>query len=523
MSATTTTLPAPAAARAAGDDAVSAATRKHLRGSSILFVGRLISLGLNFVTQVLIVRYLSKNDFGAFAYGLSIAQMGQTFSVLGLDKAASRFLPIYDERGERNKLLGALLLVTSTVLAAGTAVVGLVIGFNGLLGGSVASTHTGVTVLLIMAALAPLQALDDVLLGVFAVFSRPRAIFFRKYVLAPSMRLGAIIFVLASQGSVTGLAAGYVLGGLVGILAYILMLTATMRADGIVAGVRLRDVRFPFREIFGFALPLVAVDLLAVVTNSSNIVMLGHFGSPQGVADYRVVLPAAGLNVIMLSSFGVLFTPIAARLFARQDKQGIHELYWRTAVWISVLSFPVFAATFATSHAVTVLLFGDRYAGSAPILALLSLGYYFNAALGFNGLTLRVYGLVRYSVVISVAAGIFNVVINLALIPPLGALGAGIGTCATFIVHNILKQSGLRLGTGISVFDPHHWSVYGVILAATGALAALALGLHAPPVAQIGMVAIASIAVLLLTRNRLRVGDMFPELAKVPLVRRLFG
>jgi hypothetical protein len=57
----------------------------------------------------------------------------------------------------------------------------------------------------------------------------------------------------------------------------------------------------------------------------------------------------------------------------------------------------------------------------------------------------------------------------------------------------------------------------------SAALAALALGLHAPPVAQIGMVAIASIAVLMLTRNRLRVGDMFPELAKVPLVRRLFG
>jgi O-antigen/teichoic acid export membrane protein len=301
------------------------------------------------------------------------------------------------------------------------------------------------------------------------------------------------------------------------------MLAATMRSEGVLTNARLRDIQLPIKEIFSFALPLVAVDMLTVVTNSSNIIILGHFGTPQDVANYRVVLPAAQLNIIMLSSFGVLFTPIAARMFARKDTKGIHELYWRTAVWISVLSFPVFAATFSTSHAVTVLLFGHRYASSAPILALLSLGYYFNAALGFNGLTLRVFGLVRYSVVISIVAGVFNIAINLALIPTLGALGAGIGTCATFIFHNILKQSGLRLGTGISVFDPHHARVYAVILGATAALAALAIGLHAPPYAAIVMVAAASAAVVTLTRNTLRVGDMFPELLRMPLVRRLFG
>ena len=51
---------------------------------------------------------------------------------------------------------------------------------------------------------------------------------------------------------------------------------------------------------------------------------------------------------------------------------------------MAVFSFPVFAMTCMSSHAVTVALFGERYASSAPILALLSLGYYFNAALGLQ-------------------------------------------------------------------------------------------------------------------------------------------
>jgi O-antigen/teichoic acid export membrane protein len=190
---------------------------------------------------------------------------------------------------------------------------------------------------------------------------------------------------------------------------------------------------------------------------------------------------------------------------------------------MAVLSFPVFAITTATAHTLTVLLFGGRYADSANILALLSLGYYFSAALGFNGLTLRVFGMVRYSVVIAVIAGIFNIAVNLLLIPRYGALGAGIGTCATFLLNNILKQAGLRRGTGIHVLDRAHAHVYVIILVATVALAAVAWGLRPGTFVSLAAVAVASVAVLLLSRSSLRMGDMFPELLRVPLLRRLFA
>src|SRR3954447_24269228 len=80
------------------------ATRRQIRGSSLLLAGRMLSLVVNFATQVLIVRYLSKADFGAFAYGLSIVSLGEALAVLGLDKAIARFLPIYEEHGAYGKV-----------------------------------------------------------------------------------------------------------------------------------------------------------------------------------------------------------------------------------------------------------------------------------------------------------------------------------------------------------------------------------------------------------------------------------
>ena len=72
-----------------------------------------------------------------------------------------------------------------------------------------------------------------------------------------------------------------------------------------------------------------------------------------------------------------------------------------------MLSFPIFALTFALAKPLTVALFEQRYASSAVFLAIIALGRYYDAALGFNGLTLRVFGNMKAVVGVNlVAAGV---------------------------------------------------------------------------------------------------------------------
>src|SRR4029079_10495428 len=185
------------------------------------------------------------------------------------------------------------------------------------------------------------------------------------------------------------------------------------------------------------------------------------------VAGFRAVQPAAGLNQLVMTSFQLLFTPLAARMFARNDREGVNNLYWQTAIWMAVIAFPIFALTFSLAQPLTVVLYTKAYADSAIILALLSFGYYFSTALGFNGLTLKVFGKVRYIVVINILAALINVGINLWLIPLYGPLWAAIGTCGTMVAHNIFKQLGLLFGTGISLFEWRHLKVYVIIILTT--------------------------------------------------------
>lgn len=498
-------------------------TTKQIRGSSLLLAGRMLSMAINFAVQILIVRYLSKSDYGAFAYGLSIVALGASFATFGLDRAITRFVSIYDEQRAYDKMFGTIVMVVGTVVALGLTTVLLAYGLQGFVAGSLIHDQRAVSLLLILIILSPIQALDTLLLGMFAVFSRPRAIFFRKNVLAPGLRLAVVLVLVLGHTGVFFLVTGYVVSAGVGVAIYTVVLYRALRDLGLYRHFSFGTIAFPAREVFGFTIPVLTSDLVYTVMNSSDAILLGHFGSASDVAAFRVIQPAAQLNQLVMSSFTLLFTPLAARLFARNDRGGINKLYWQTAVWMAILSFPVFTLTFSLANPITVALYGGRYEASATYLALLSFAYYFNAAVGFNGLTLKVFGRLRYIVVINVLAAAVNIGINLLLIPRYGALGAAIGTSSTLVAHNLLKQAGLRLGTGISLFQRASVKVYLTIVA--GALLLLAVQLTLSPSLLVGLAlaAITSFAVIGLNRRSLRVGERFPELLRFRLVRVLLG
>jgi O-antigen/teichoic acid export membrane protein len=502
----------------------SGGTRKYIRGSSLLLGGRFVSLGINLAVQVLIVRYLAKSDYGAFAYGVGAASIGSSAVLLGLDKAVARFVPIYQERGEPRKAFGAIALAVAVVVAVGLSLVALCYGLSGLLAERVVGDPLALSLLLILIALAPVDALDSLLQGVLAVFVGPRAIFWRRHVLGPGLKLAAVLVVVLSAGDVRLLAWGYVLGGLLGLATYMALLGRAWSKQGLLRYARPRAGDVPARELLAYSVPLISSELVLILRGSFTVILLEHLQSTTAVADYRAVLPFAKLNLVVLQSFTLLFIPVASRMFARNEREGINGLYWQTALWTSIFSFPIFAATFSLARPVTVLLFSPEYAGSATILALLALGHYVHAAVGFNQYTLRVCGHVRYVVASDLAAAVVGLTLNLLLIPRYGALGAAIGTAGTFVLHNLLNHLGLLLcDTGVRLVEWRYLAVYGLIALLSGALL-LFQWLAAPSIGfGLVMVALASLFLIRVTRHLVRVDETFPELLRVPLLRRLLA
>lgn len=507
-----------------GTSPASPNVAKQLRGSSLLLVGRVLSMGLNFVTQVLIVRSLTKQEYGAFAYALAVATLIEPLVTLGLHRGASRFLSIYLERKDYGRLFGTLVLGLATILSLGLAATLVVVGFGEWIGDTFTSTEEAIALLSILILLAPVNALDGLVESAFAVFARPMSIFVRKHVVAPTLRLAVVaLLVLAGQGP-TFLSAGYVLTGAAGVAFYGFYLVRLLQRRGLFGELRETKLVVPVREVLRFTVSLLSADLVFLAVTASSTLVLGALSGVAAVAAYQAVLTPARMNWrIVTSSFSLLFTPEAARLHARDDRVGLGELYWQTAAWIAVLSFPVFALTSAFARPLTRLLYGERYASAAPVMALLAFGYFVHAALGFNAHTLQITGRLAVVFRINVATVVVNVALTVPLAAGFGAAGAAAATAATYIAQNLFNQRALHRELGIPLIDGRARRVYLRILVAFGALVAFELLVPAPFAADLAAAAVASVVLLRSARSDLDLLGTFPEAAKLPGARLLVG
>jgi O-antigen/teichoic acid export membrane protein len=509
-------------ARSGTADDGRAANIKQIRGSSLLLVGRMLGLALDFVSQVLIVRHLSKGEYGAFALALSIVAIGTTVSLLGMERTVGRFAPIYQERRDFGRMWGSIAVVVLTVVSIGFALIIGTFAFQGVIGG-VIDSQAALSVLLIMIALSPLQALDALLVALFATFGSARSIFFRRYVFAPVLQLSIVVGVILTSRGVNELAAGYVLAAAIGTAIYVVVLYRLLARQGVLATFDRRMLKLPFREIFTFSIPLLASDLVFTLRGSLTVVLIQLLRTTEEVAEFRAVLPLAIQNLFVATSFRFIFTPGASRLFARDDRQALDDLYWQTAVWIAILTFPLFALCVAFGEPLSAFLFGERYRSAGVVLSIMAIGYYFNGSIGFNSLLLRVFGKVRYMVVTDMSTAVLGVVVSILLIRQFGAVGAAIGTTSILVLQNLLYQWGLRSRTTVHAFDRRYTRAYASIV--IGVIALLIVNLLFRPSFPVAflLTALVSLAVLGLNRHDLRILETYPELGRYGIVRRIFG
>jgi O-antigen/teichoic acid export membrane protein len=513
MASTTQTDPVPDRAEAT----------RHIRGSTVLFAGRMLSLAINMATQVLIVRLLSKGQYGIFAYALAFGPAIRTLISVGHHEVLTRFLSLYEERRDYNRLFGTIAMKVLTILSGALFVFVMLFALQDFLAGNAIDRPEAVALVLVLMWLAPLEAIDDVFESVFAVFSRPRAIFFRKYLLTPGIRFAFALGLLAVGGSVKLVALGYLVASVTGTVAYSIMAVRFFRRQGLLERLRPRSVVMPFREVYGFSVPLLTTDLIFISMNTVSVILLGHFAGVVHVADYRAVFPVARLNSLVFATFGLMFTPLATRMFARGDVAGMRDAYWHTAGWLVVFSFPVFALTAPLAEPTTLLLFGERYENAAILLAILSFGFYFNAALGYNALTLATHGKLGYVVKVNLTATVVNITLAFALIPPYGAMGVVVANATTLVLQNVLNQIGLRRHVGIPPFDRRYVRPYVVVAIVAGALAFFQLAVEPPIVVGLVVAAAGALLVFVANRDLLAIETTFPEVMRVPFLRRLAG
>ena len=177
--------------------------------------------------------------------------------------------------------------------------------------------------------------------------------------------------------------------------------------------------------------------------NHIDTLMLTWLHGLNSVAGYQVALPIAqiGRSLVFLP---MIFMPIAADLWQRQQLTQIKEICNFVTLLMVFCTGAGFLLLWPLAGDLIVLLFDDRYRWAAPTLVVLGCGMPLLVVAQFYLNTLS--GMERPRIAaISAFAGLFaNIVLNLILIPHLGASGAALATILSFLLIALFTYFFLR-------------------------------------------------------------------------------
>ncbi|HWC28157.1 MAG TPA: flippase [Solirubrobacteraceae bacterium] len=498
-----------------GSSDSSDATSRHLRGSTALLAGRLVALGVDFAVHVIIVRYLTKADYGAFSYALAVASLMSTVVVLGLPETLGRFVPIFQERRAAGRLLGSVLIALAIVTGVGLLCVLVVVGAQDRVADALASADAS-TLLAILVLLVPLDGVNLVLQSLFAALGRVRAIFLRQYVIVPALRLIVAVALVSAERGAQFLAIGWVSTSALGLLFYGALAGGSLRGA---LRRRIGAIEWPVREVVGFALPVFLTNVFWIVLLAFSTIALGVMVGERDVAAFQAVLPPARLNYLALAIFAILFLPTIARQHEQRRFDDLRATYIATTMWLVVLTFPIFALTTVFAPEFVTTFFGTEYESSGVVLILLAAGYYVHTAAGPNSATLKVFRRLRYTVVIDLLALAFGIALNLVLIPIAGATGAAAAFLGALIGRNLPYLWALKRIAGISLLTADYLRVQVTVVASLAGLLALREVLAPGLAIAIALTALAGLGVLAVGRRALLLSEAFPELRRGRLGR----
>lgn len=130
--------------------------------------------------------------------------------------------------------------------------------------------------------------------------------------------------------------------------------------------------RRDFNELFGFGLRVVGVDFLGFLTRHGDNLFVGAFLGPVALGYYTVAYRVLGvMTELFLGTVNHVAVPTFSRLQA--DPQATRRAFYAAIRLTQAIALPAFVGVAVLAPEIVAVLFGPRWAASAPVLQALAL------------------------------------------------------------------------------------------------------------------------------------------------------
>ena len=415
---------------------LSDSLKKVARGTGIAMVGMFVALLVGFIIRLIVARYGSEADYGIYSLALVVFSFATIFAALGLPEGATRYIAYFRGKEEVAKVRGTIAVSLQLATAAGIIIAVAIFFSAEVIAVNIFHAPDLAPALRIFAIAIPFFTLINIVVAIFRGFDRmePQACF--QYILFNVLFLSFVLAVALLDLPFRAIFYAYL-----GAIALTFIALAAYTTKKLPQPITLFDRQTNVsvrKELLLFSLPLLGTAMLFMIILWMDTLMLGYFKTPEVVGLYNAASPLAKFISEPMAVMLLIYTPVATGLYSQNLMAELRRNYTILTKWVVSLTLPIFLVLCLFPEAVLNLLFGAGYIAAAPALRILSLGFIVNNLFGPNANTLLALGESRFIMWSVLAAAIANVLLNIALIPSLGIVGAAIASAVSLTLSRII-------------------------------------------------------------------------------------
>ncbi len=404
------------------------------KSSLFVFIGIVLSKILTYIYRVVIARYFGPEVYGLFSLATMILTGLVAFATLGLYEGLLRFVSFYRGKKDNNKIRYVLRLSIFTLLFSSILFGTLLFLFSDIISLSLFHDQNLIIFLKIFSFIVPIYVFLYVFLAIIQAFEKINVYTFLLDFLENFLKLILIIFFIFLGLKNNAVIFSYFLGAII-----VLMISFIYCKKKIPEVFGKYDLKEKFKKevrkkLFSYSWPLVFSTLSYVIFSYIDSLTIGYFKGVSDVGFYNAAVPLAALLIFAPTLFMRLFFPLVTKEFSRNNSFMINELSKQVEKWIFIVNLPVLLLMVIFPGTFLNLLFGAEYLVAENSLRILALGYFFYSISILFYTLLAIAGKSKLLLINVIVTSILNLILNIALVPKYGIIGAAFATLISYII-----------------------------------------------------------------------------------------
>jgi O-antigen/teichoic acid export membrane protein len=436
--------------------------RTLLAGTAANVVGLLAGVAAAFGLQILLGRTLPPGAFGFVTVAVQIAFVASAGSRFGMDMASVRFVAI-GRGSERADHLRSLVERCALVAGAVSVLVAVLLAAASPLFGEYSR------VIALAAIGVPFIAVTNVYLGATRGLGQMRQTLYVFWIGQPIAWIAVAGAAIAAGGAADAVVLAYDASWLVAAFA---ARALWRREASPFAG---RDAtREEVRTALRYGLPRAPAALLAQGIFWVDLWVLAAFEQGTELDAYSAAARVSQVLLLFLTSLSLVFSPFAADLHARGERQRLDELFKRSTRWALAATLPLLVVLFVAADDV-LSAFSARFETGEEALRILLAGQAANVATGSVGFILIMAGFTGLDLLDNLVGVLLLAGLAVGLTAAFGIEGTAAASAISLAALNVVRLAQVHRRIGI---QPYEWT-YLKLLVPTAAAALAAFGAHA--------------------------------------------